>query len=129
MKIPLKIPITLFVRVFGKKGLRELLSVLDWIPAQLIHTLIPWEDVIQLGYDPFAAKKRVPIITAAGIIEAPMIVINEIKTGELTAENVEAIVHNLPEQSAVNMLLGVSFLKNFVTTIDYKSNILIIEDP
>ena len=126
MKIPLKTPIMLFVRIIGRNGLRERLSVLD---TGATYTSIPWEDVIQLGYDPFAAEKRVPIITADGIIEAPLIVINKIKIGELTAENVEAIVHDLPEQSAVNVLLGVSFLKNFVTTIDYKNNILIIEDP
>jgi len=50
-----------------------------------------------------------------------------VSVGELTAKNVEAIAYDLPRPSGADILLGLSFLKNFTTTIDYKKGILRIE--
>ena len=46
----------------------------------------------------------------------------------MKAENVEAVVHNLPQESNVNGLLGLTFLRNFRIYLDFKRGILSIEE-
>lgn len=52
-----------------------------------------------------------------------------ISIGELEARDVDTICHNIPEISAVNGLLGLSFLRNFNLHVDFKLGKMRIEDP
>jgi hypothetical protein len=49
MEIPLKTPITLFVRVKGPRGERELKVILNTFAT---HMAIPFRDAFRLGYSP-----------------------------------------------------------------------------
>jgi len=130
MELPLKTPITFFVRIKGETGVRELRAVLDTGSA---YTLIPKKDAIQLGYqawyDPLISDSGQGVKTVMGsiIIAAPFIILQEVSVGELTAKNVEAVAWDMPRPSGADVLLGLSFLKNFTITIDYKKGILRIE--
>lgn len=132
IELPLKTPITVFVQIVGLNGkVRELQAVLD---TGSVYTLIYWKDAIQLGYGAVyesglgvAEGVGVRAITPAILIDVPLISLKEVKVGGLTATNVEAVVYNLPEMSGIDVLLGISFLKNFNITINYARGVLIIE--
>jgi len=121
MELPLKTPITLFVRIKGNTGTRELRAVLDTGSA---YTLIPKKDVLQLGYqawyDPLAPIEGpgVKAVTGSAIVEAPFITLQEVSVG---------VAWELPRPSGADVILGASFLKNFTLTVDYKKGILRIE--
>ena len=91
------------------------------------YTMIPWEIAEMLGYKPGASKERIPLITASGVERAPLITLKSICVLGKDADNVQAVVHNLPEKSYVDGLLGLSFLKRFKLSLDFRTGILELE--
>ena len=121
--------ILLFVRIKGKKGIRELQAVLD---TGSEYSRIPLGIARQLGYEAYIdteieAGVGKQVVTQGLIFEANEIVIEEISVADLVAKNVKALAYDLPRIAGVEALLGISFLKNFRTTIDYKKGYLSIE--
>ncbi|GCC11558.1 retroviral aspartyl protease [archaeon] len=88
------------------------------------YTMIPWEFAEVLGYKPEISKNRVKLITASGVEKAPAITLASMNLLGKKIDNVKTIVHDLPEKSYVDGLLGLSFLRNFEINIDFKDGIL-----
>jgi len=69
MKLKLEMPIVIRrVRINGPKGYREIDVVLD---TGAVYAVIAWDVAKDIGYDPAISERRVPMITANGVIEAP----------------------------------------------------------
>ncbi len=122
MRTRLDIPIILRrVRINGPTARREVDMVLD---TGAVYTVIAWDVAQDIGYDPAASEQRIPIITANGVIEAPLITVESIELVELRAESVDVICHDIPEITGIEGLLGLSFLKHFRTVVDYPAGII-----
>jgi len=65
-----------------------------------------------------------PIVTANGVIEAPLITVESVNVANLRAKTIDVICHDIPEIAGIEGLLGLSFLKNFRVLIDYATGIL-----
>ena len=87
------------------------------IPRRLPHS-------IHLKIDP---KKTIELTSATRVERVSLIVIPEIEVLGMIAKNVEVVIKNLPKESAVEGLLGLSFLKHFKLTIDFKKGELSLE--
>ena len=129
LKIQPDKPITLFVRVKGRKGIRELRAVLD-LGSE--YSIIPLQDAVKLGNIAFWNPDPEPseltyAVTNACIIEGYEVVMEEIGVADAVAKNVKALAYDIPKLAGVEAILGLSFLKNFKTTIDYKKGYLTIE--
>lgn len=128
VKIEPEKPITLFVRVKGENGVREYQAVLD---TGSEYSIIPLQDARELGYeaycDPEDPGGGTRAITKTDMVELDEIELEEVQVGDLVAKNVKALAHHLPRLGGVEATLGLSFLKNFKTTIDYKAGYLTIE--
>jgi predicted aspartyl protease len=122
-------PILFFVRVKGKKGNREYNAVLDTGSECCI---IPTQDAREMGYeaygDPDDPGSGVKGVTKTDMIEFDDIELEEVRVADLVAKNVKALAHYLPTTSRVEATIGLSFLKNFKTTIDYETGYLSIEN-
>ena len=122
MRQLLEIPIILRrIRICGLRNSREIDMILD---TGGMYTAISWDIAKDTGYDPAVATDRVHIITASGVIEVPKITIHGIGFGELYAEDIEVICHDIPEIAEIEGLIGLSFLKYFKTSLDFKNNIM-----
>lgn len=122
MKAKLEIPITLRrVEFHGRAGVREIDMIVD---TGAVYTVIAWDVAKDIGYDPAVSQRRVPIVTANGIIEAPLITVKSIQVADLRAEAVDVVCHDIPEIAGIEGLLGLSFLQNFSLLIDFNSGIL-----
>ena len=122
-------PITLFVRVKGSRGVRELRAVLD--TGSSLCT-VPVTDAREIGYaafyDPIANKgEGTYTITQTGIMDLEELVIDEMAVADLSAKAVPAIACNLPRMGGIDMILGLSFLNRFKITIDYEEGWLTME--
>lgn len=116
--IPLK------VRVEGKREVKKVDMALD---TGATYVMIPWEIAEVLGYEPELSKERINMITASGVEKAPLITLKAVDVLGKRAENIRAIIHDLPQESYVDGLLGLSFLKNFRVCLDFREGILKIE--
>ena len=117
MQMPLGIPIVARrVEFHGPTGVREIDMILD---TGAVYTVIAWDVAKDIGYDPAVSLLRMPIVTANGVIEAPMITVDAIQVAELRVQNVEVICHDIPEIAGIEGLLGLSFLRHFRTVVDY----------
>jgi clan AA aspartic protease (TIGR02281 family) len=127
MKLKLEMPIVIRrIRINGPKGYREIDVVLD---TGAVYAVIAWDVAKDIGYDPAISERRVPMITANGVIEAPLITVQSIQISELGADSVDVICHDIPEMTGIEGLLGLSFLKQFRTLIDYDTKVLEIVRP
>jgi len=109
------------VKINGPNGFREIDMILD---TGAVYTVIAWDVAKDIGYDPAISERRMPIVTANGIIEAPLITVQSIRIRDLGAESVDLIYHDIPEITGIEGLLGLSFLKHFRTLIDYTTGLL-----
>lgn len=88
--------------------------------------VLPWKLVSAIGIkiDP---DITVQTMTATAVETVPRVVIPEMTAFGKTVKNVEAIVKDLPPEAPVDGLLGLSFLRNFKLTIDFKKSVLSLE--
>lgn len=118
MKGPIGIPlIARKVHVVGPRAGVAVDLVFDTGAA---YTVLSWSILMLIGYDPATVSGRQEVVTANGVIHVPKLIIKEMAWGDVSAKNVEVICHDIPEMVEVRGLLGLSFLRHFRTTIDYR---------
>ena len=105
------------VKIVGPKGFVQVDMILDTGAAL---TVISWSVLKAIGYDPAVTPERYEAITANGVIEVPKLRVNSITVGDAGAPRVEVICHDIPELAGIRGLLGLSFMKNFRTVVDYR---------
>jgi clan AA aspartic protease (TIGR02281 family) len=79
-------------------------------------TVISREAAKELGITIDENTPFIPVATASSIIFNPLVTLRSVRVGEAQVENVDALVHNLPGDSAG--LLGNSFLSKFKVVLD-----------
>ena len=112
------------LKIEGIDSVRTLKVALD---TGTTYVMIPWEIAEILGYEPGLSKERISMATASGVEKVPLITLNSVKVLGKKAENVKAIIHDLPPRSYVDGLLGLSFLRNFRICLDFRKGVLEIE--
>lgn len=108
----------------GEKVTERLKMALD---TGVTYTMIPWKAAEILGLKPEMPGEKVDITTASGVQSVPLVVVNSLSLGTMSIEDTEVVVHDLPERSHVDGLLGLSFLRNFKICMDFKEGVLEIE--
>lgn len=122
MRLPIEIPLIVKnVKLTGPSGSIGIDMILDTGAAL---TVVSWADLKIIGYDPAIIEERQKIITANGVIEVPALKLKQISIGDIAAKEVDVICHDIPELASIRGMLGLSFLKNFRTVIDYKKGFL-----
>lgn len=115
--------ITLYARLSNSRT-RRILTALD---TGSTYVLIPWDIADALGYEPAYSKRKVDITTASGAEKAPLITVKRVSVLGKEVRDVACVVHDLPETSRVDGLLGLSFLKKFKLYLDFQAGILELE--
>lgn len=89
--------------------------------------MVPWRIVDTLGIHIVPNQEYVYVTTAFGVEKVPLVVLEVVSVLGKTAKSVRAIVHDLPQKSYIDGLLGLSFLRNFNLHINFKEGLLSIE--
>ena len=118
---PASFGIVLFTTIGHDDVKRRLKMVLD---TGATYSMMPWHVAEELGYDPAFSKNRMSINTANGQIHVPIIKIESMSVLGKIVKNCEMLIHDLPETSHVDGLIGLNFLKHFLITIDFNEGIL-----
>ena len=115
--------IVIDVTLYGD-GRKKLEMALD---TGATYVMIPWEIADVLGYRPESSKERITLVTPSGIEKVPLVTVQSVSVLGKSANDVKAVVHDLPQRSYVDGLLGLSFLKNFRLAIDFREGCLELE--
>lgn len=85
--------------------------------------MLPWKLITGLGIhiDP---EKTIKTTTASSVETSPLVTIPKLSVLGYTVRNVECIVRDLPEESYVDGLLGLSFLRHFNISLQFDRGIL-----
>ena len=81
------------------------------------YTLLPVEIVRAVGCDIRSPLRRIPVMTAQGVIQAPIVEVPWFHCLGQRIEKWPVIAHTLPPESFVDGLLGMDFLTCFQVTI------------
>ena len=98
----------------GKQS-RQLLGAVDTGASGM---MISFEVARSLGYSLLGAPTEA-VLTGNGVIHAPKIVLGRVDVGRASATELEAICHDLPEESLIDALVGLSFLTRFDVRFDF----------
>lgn len=115
--------ITLYARLSNSQT-RRIMMALD---TGATYVMIPWDIAEALGYKPAYSKQKIDITTASGTEKAPLITVSGVSVLGKEARDVSCVVHDLPETSRVDGLLGLSFLRDFEIRLDFRNGTLEIE--
>lgn len=88
--------------------------------------ILPWKiaNYLGLSIDP---TKIETTTTATTVETAPLTLIPQVAALGKTLKKVPCLIKDLPAESGVDGLLGLSFLRHFKLTIDFKKGILNLE--
>lgn len=125
-----------FARVHGANGrTRELRAV---VSSGAMYCSIPLMDAYHLGYlrnlvissvtGEVESDRSQMVSTMSGVMSVPVVTIERISLGKLEARNVETIVVHPPEPAAAEMVLGMTFLRNFRLEYDPEQMEFALED-
>jgi len=115
------------ITAYARLANTQVRRVLMGLHTGATYTMIPWDIAEVLGYEPAISRRKVDIITASGVEKAPLITLSSISALGKEAKNVDCVVHDLPQASRVEGLLGLSFLRNFTVLLDFRRGLLRID--
>lgn len=87
------------------------------------YVTLPWNIVSAMGIA-VDTNNTVQLTSASTVETTPKIIIPEMRVLGKKVKNVEAIIKDLPPQTPADGLLGLSFLRHFKLTIDFKKGLL-----
>ena len=87
------------------------------------YVTLPWNIVIAMSI-PIDTNNTVQLTSASTSETTIKIIVPEITVLGKRIKNVEAIIKDLPPETPADGLLGLSFLRHFKLTIDFKKGIL-----
>jgi predicted aspartyl protease len=123
------------VELFGPSGSFVLRFALD---TGASYTVVSVGMLQSIGYDPSAAKTRIPITTGSGQESAPKVVIvgnasrngNRIDALTQTRLLFPVLAHTVPASVGIDGLLGLDFLRRQTLNIDFRAGkINLIKSP
>ena len=82
-------------------------------------TTISWDIMDYLGYEPAKSRRTGRLITGSGVEYAPIVNVQKISLGGESIENIDVYCHNFPEESYVDGVIGLNFLKYFNFFVSY----------
>lgn len=90
------------------------------------YVVLPYDLVSRIGI-PIDPKNTVRLTSVSTVETISKIIIPEMRVLGKRVKNVEAIVKDLPPETPADGLLGLSFLKHFKLTVDFKKGLLKLE--
>lgn len=114
------------VKLVGKK-----LSIFEnaLIDTGAAFTVIPPETADLLELDLNKDYPKATLVTASGIIETSVKVLDEIEVANIKIENLPVVTHKIPDPAPLKILLGMNFIEKVKLLIDGKKETFALKDP
>jgi hypothetical protein len=90
-------------------------------------SIVSWDLVVLLGYDPAVASERVRMTTGSGIEFAPRITVERIEALEQERREHPILCHSLPPSATVDGVLGLDFFRGQRLIVDLRAGLVTLE--
>ncbi|MFQ6094769.1 MAG: TIGR02281 family clan AA aspartic protease [Candidatus Bathyarchaeia archaeon] len=75
------------------------------------------------------AFPKATLVTASGLIEAPVKIIENLEVAGIEIKKLPVVAHKIPDPAPIKVLLGMNFIEKVKLTINGKQNKFRMEDP
>ena len=116
--------IVLPVRISGPNGGTAVNLALD---TGATGSVVSWETIVFLGYDPAVAEKRVQITTGSGVEFVPKMEVRELEALGQVRRHFPVLCHTLPPSATVDGVLGLDFFRGQRLAIDFRAGLVIVD--
>jgi len=92
-------------------------------------TVLPPEicDFLELETDRDFPKAR--LVTASGLIETPVKILERIDTSNITIRGLQIVAHRIPDPAPIKVLFGMNFVEGVELVINEKEDRFELRDP
>jgi predicted aspartyl protease len=111
-------------RLWGPTGDTVVQLALD---TGATESMVNWDVVVLVGYDPAVVSERVQMTTGSGIEFVPRIVIEKVEALGRERQNLPVLCHTLPPSATVDGVLGLDFFREQRLVLDFRSGLVIVE--
>lgn len=91
------------------------------------YSLVSFDLLKLLGYEPGSVGPRVRITTASGVENVPQVIIERIEVLGHERRQFPVLCHNLPPSANLDGLLGLDFMRGQRLVIDFRSGSLEVD--
>jgi len=91
-------------------------------------TVIPPEIDDFLELKPHEEMQKVRLITASGLIEPEVKVLDQVEVAGMKIDNLPVVLHEIPDPAPIKVLLGMNFIERITLLIKGKERIFEIEN-
>ena len=111
-------------RLFGPTGKTMVVQLA--LDTGATDTVISWDVIVTLGYDPAVVEEKIQITTGSGIVFVPRITLEKFEAIGETCDKLPILCHTLPPSATIDGLLGLNFLRAIKKklVIDFRNGIL-----
>ncbi|MCP8309671.1 MAG: retroviral-like aspartic protease family protein [archaeon] len=75
------------------------------------------------------AFPKAVLVTASGLIEAPVKILEKLEAAGIEIEKLPVVVHKIPDPAPIKVLLGMNFIEKIKLVINGKGRKFDLEDP
>ncbi|MGH7801966.1 MAG: retropepsin-like aspartic protease [Thermodesulfobacteriota bacterium] len=90
-------------------------------------SLVNWNLVVLLGYDPAIIPERIQITTGSGVEFVPRIIVEKIEALGQERQNFPVLCHTLPPSSTVDGVLGLDFFRGQRLVVDFHAGLVTVD--
>ena len=114
------------VRLAGKRfGVFEDALIDTGAPFTVIPPAI--SDFLEL--ETSRAFPKAMLVTASGLIEAPIKILEKLEISDMEIEKLPVVVHKIPDPAPIKVLLGMNFIEKVKLIINGKGRKFDLKDP
>jgi len=111
-------------RIWGKNSFRIVNLALD---TGASTTIVASDILVALGYDPAKSTKRTRVITGSGVEYRKVVTVSRLEALGKSIDHLDVVCHDLPEESKLDGLLGLNFLRHFDMLVRYSDGTITLE--
>ena len=90
-------------------------------------SLVNWDIVVLLGYDPVATGERVRVTTGSSVEFAPRVVVQRVEALGRERTGFPIVCHTLPPSAAVDGVLDLDFFRGTRLILDFRKGLVTVE--
>jgi hypothetical protein len=116
--------IVIATRLWGPTGDVVVRLALD---TGATRTLVNWDPMVFIGYDPAGVGPRIEVTTGSGVEFVPEVSVRKVQTLQREQHDFPILCHTLPPSATVDGVLGLDLMRGLRLIVDFRTAVVVLE--